>query len=306
MYMPLGICENAAQYLPLAWNVGLGLYTWNLNDNFSRIVGSPAFMAIVLADTQARNITIKVPFQLLNLTLLPPIVDTPTQYFPCRPSIPLDSAYVLGRAFLQAAFLGFDYEDNVTYIAQAPGPRMEQSIWKTYQPNDTVISTSLATFASSWSSSWKVLEDDNTTSINNTTNINNTTSTNNTTSANNTMTLPQPTSSSKDHRQIPGGAIAGAVVGSVLGAMAIIAAVAFLWRKKSTRQKATSRNYNGTTAQRFGDHPISTAEHPSELAHWPKPSEVYGNGPSEAYGNAPPHEMEVPHRIQEVANQTDS
>ena len=103
------------------------LYTWNLGDQFPRIVDSPAFMAIVLADNEAKNITIKIPFQLLNLTLSPPIVGISIQYSPCMPSAAY-SPYMLSRAFLQAAFLRFEYEHNLSFIAQASGPNMEQSV----------------------------------------------------------------------------------------------------------------------------------------------------------------------------------
>ena len=148
MYMPSGLCETAAQYLPVAWSAGLDLFIWDINDQYHRIVGSPAFMAIVFADKNAKNITIKVPFQLLNLTLTQPIVDQPTAYFPCKPN-PY-SNLELGRAFLQAAFLGFEYENNLSYIAQAPGPDMEQSIIKTFKPTDKAITpTTLGTLASS-------------------------------------------------------------------------------------------------------------------------------------------------------------
>ncbi|KAL8921717.1 MAG: hypothetical protein Q9208_005647 [Pyrenodesmia sp. 3 TL-2023] len=277
MYLPQGICKTAAQYLPLTWDAGLELYTWNIGEDASRIIGSPAYMAFVLADIDAKNVTIKVPFQLLNLTLLPPIVDTPTQYFPCDPK--KHGPYVLGRAFLQAAFLGFEFEHNLAYIAQAPGPTMEQSIIKTYQPNSTsVIPNSLGTFASSWASSWKILDNDTTTN----------------TSNSDGTTVSQPTSSSSGGG-LPGGAAAGVAVGCVLGALAIVAAASFLWRKrkKMPRQTMTDKTSEATTAPP-SDQTTGDDGYPTELAHC--------QGPSEAYGNAPPHEMvedgvlEAPHQ----------
>ena len=105
IFLPIGTCEAAAQHLPVVWNASIGLYLWDQNDpRYKSIVSSPAYLGFVLADRDAMNITIKVPFQLLNLTLLPPITETPTPYFPCKPSKSVLGAFKLGRAFLQATF----------------------------------------------------------------------------------------------------------------------------------------------------------------------------------------------------------
>ncbi|KAL8742226.1 MAG: hypothetical protein Q9190_005260 [Brigantiaea leucoxantha] len=269
MYLPQGICETAAQYLPLVWDTGLELYIWNATDQSSHIISSPAFMGFVLADKQAKNITIKVPFQLLNLTLQPPIVDAPTQYFPCKP----DSSYVLGRAFLQAAFFGFEFENNLSYIAQAPGPNMEQSIIKSYQPNDTtILPNTIGTFASSWASTWRVIEK-NTTAL-----------------ANDTAA-----SQSSPGRSVSKGATAGAVIGSALAALA---AAVITWRtRRMIRQKASEKTDNADAASLPSIQPASTDRYPMELDHCAEPSE--------AYGNAPPHEMPSQNRIHEAPDQAD-
>ena len=128
LYLPNGLCETASQYLPVTFNESLQLYVWNTDDHqYTRIIQSPAFMAIVLADSFANNTTVKISFRLLNLTLVPPLVDHPMHYFPCKP-FSISQDFALGRTFLQAAFLGFEYEHNLAYIAQAPGPDMEQSV----------------------------------------------------------------------------------------------------------------------------------------------------------------------------------
>lgn len=85
LYLPYDTCFAAAQYLPVTYNAGLGLFMWNVDDpKYRRIVSSPSYMGFVLSDMSAQNVTIKVPFQLLNLTLESPLVETPTQYFPVR------------------------------------------------------------------------------------------------------------------------------------------------------------------------------------------------------------------------------
>ena len=271
MFLPVAVCEAAAQYLPLTWNRGLGLYTWNPGDQFSRLVGSPGFMAIVLADNNAENITIKVPLQLLNLTMSPPIVDTVTQYFPCRPT-DVARDYTLGRAFLQAAFLGFEFEHNLTFIAQAPGPTMEKSAIKVYQSFDTSVTPHPSgTYRSSWERSWKVLHG-------------------------NTTNTSQPTSPSTSNEGLSGGATTGVVVGSVLGALGLVAAAATVWRKKKRiGHNTTARTHDATMAPPLSDQSLGTSENPAELAR---------GKPSELYGNAPPHEMAGQNRV-EAPNQLD-
>ncbi|KAH6693951.1 aspartic peptidase domain-containing protein [Plectosphaerella plurivora] len=164
IYLPPGNCEAVAEQLPVTFRQDLGLYTWNTEDPaYARIVNSPAYMGFVLADRTAQNITIKIPFKLLNLTLESPLVAEPTPYFPCKS---VDSAYgvwQLGRAFLQGAFLGFNFEKSVMYMAQAPGPDMDQGVTRTLEVDDEVILSNAAdTFEKTWRSQWTVLGGDET------------------------------------------------------------------------------------------------------------------------------------------------
>ncbi|KAH7349734.1 aspartic peptidase domain-containing protein [Plectosphaerella cucumerina] len=164
IYLPPGNCETVAEQLPVTFRQSLGLYTWNTEDPaYTRIISSPAYMGFVLADRTAKNITIKIPFKLLNLTLEAPLVDEPTPYFPCKS---IDSNYgvwQLGRAFLQGAFLGFNYEKDLMYIAQAPGPDMDQSVTRTLEVDDDAILTNPAkSFEKTWRSQWTVLGGDET------------------------------------------------------------------------------------------------------------------------------------------------
>ena len=157
--LPLGTCEAVASHLPVTWNADIGFYTWNKNDpKFAQIVDSSAYMEFILTDATATNISIKVPFTLLNLTLESPIVDTPTPYFPCQP---LNSSYgfwALGRAFLQSAFLGVNYDLNKTFLAQAPGPNQNQSVIHPIDSSDDSLNTiqpdALGSLVTSWQDTW--------------------------------------------------------------------------------------------------------------------------------------------------------
>ncbi|KAI0420360.1 hypothetical protein F5X98DRAFT_383021 [Xylaria grammica] len=78
IYLPPGTCETAGQYLPATWDEDMELYKWNPNDpQYARIVNSLAYLGFIFADRNASNITIKVPFRLLNPTLSLPLVDLP-------------------------------------------------------------------------------------------------------------------------------------------------------------------------------------------------------------------------------------
>ncbi|KAI9148846.1 hypothetical protein HJFPF1_10888 [Paramyrothecium foliicola] len=217
--LPVGNCEAIAARLPLTWRENLGLYTWNRDDpQFERIVRSPAYAGFILADRTAKNITIKVPFSLLNLTLESPIVDTPTPYFPCRPAD--TPSWHLGRAFLQGAFLGLNYDQNLLYLAQAPGPDMDQSVIRTHEAEETTImSNDAGTFEKTWRSRWTVLEEDE----------NNGPPSSNGTEPGTSPGINQGSNTSSS--SLSGGAIAGIVVGVV--AVIVVAAVAvFLWRRR--------------------------------------------------------------------------
>lgn len=125
MYMAPETCAAIAQHLPVVLSSYTNLYIWNTTDpQFERIISSPSYLAFVLGTSGAANLTIKVPFKLLNLTLDTAIVPTPHQYFPCQPFHAVDGSnhYILGKAFLQAAFLGMNWEQSTFFLAQAPGP----------------------------------------------------------------------------------------------------------------------------------------------------------------------------------------
>lgn len=109
--------------------------------------------------------TIKVPFALLNLTLIQPIIDTPTQYLPLRPGQGPSGSYELGRAFLQAAFIGVNWQtaqgdgDGAWFLAQAPGPNTPSKNPLTVidAKNSTIIGLN-ASWEDTWKGSWTVIE----------------------------------------------------------------------------------------------------------------------------------------------------
>ncbi|KAK4038064.1 aspartic peptidase domain-containing protein [Parachaetomium inaequale] len=230
IYLPSGNCEAAASRLPVTWNARLGLYLWNTDDPvYQRIVRSPAYLGFVFADRTATNITIKVPFHLLNLTPEPPLMPRPTPYFPCKARKSSSGYWMLGRAFLQAAFFGVNLERNVTYLAQAPGPAMEQSVVQTLRSDDETPQTNpIEDFERSWLPSWTVLQEADAPS-----------------SSETPSSSPSAEPSSGGNGALSMGSIVGIVVGVVAALAAAAVAAWIFWRRKA-KAKATESAPSGT------------------------------------------------------------
>ena len=213
LFMSPKTCVAIAQHLPVSLNSDIGLYIWNTTDQqFQRVMSSSAYLAFVFRSSPDANITIKVPFQLLNLTLESPIVQYPQQYFPCRPFYSMDRTgnYYLGKAFLQAAMIGINWQTKAFFLAQAPGPEVPSPSIQSIGPSDTSIgSLPIANFASSWSKSWTLLaEQSNGTAIKNTTNA----------------PKPATTSSTTNPRLLSTGAKIGIGFGAAIGFLTLFAA----------------------------------------------------------------------------------
>ena len=222
LFMSPETCAAVAENLPVTLNSLLGLYIWNTTDpQYERIVKSSAYLAIIFQKAGSGNLTIKVSFQLLNLTLEPPIVTTNQQYLPCRPFRALDDSghYFLGKAFLQAAFVGMNWQEEKFFLAQAPGPGVGASDIRSIQSNDvTIKSDPIENFATSWARNWKAVSD--------TTNDTNTAS--NSTSPTNEQNEPSGSGLSS-------GAKAGIAVGVIVGVLAVAGAVLlFCMRRRRT------------------------------------------------------------------------
>ncbi|KAE8151815.1 aspartic peptidase domain-containing protein [Aspergillus avenaceus] len=160
MYLPQSTCDAIAAQLPVTYQPDYGLYFWNTNNT---IVGSPAYLEFIFSKDSRNNanLTIKVPFRLLNLTLEPPLVDKPTPYFPCMGT---NGTYVLGRAFMQAAFVGVHWSLRNWFLAQAPGPNKPGPPWVlTINPDNTKIYGSDSEWVNSWKGHWTELPINSTT-----------------------------------------------------------------------------------------------------------------------------------------------
>ncbi|PGH33760.1 hypothetical protein GX50_03417 [[Emmonsia] crescens] len=169
LHLPSNTCEEIAKHLPVAMDPGTGYYLWNTDDPlFERITTSPSYLSFTFppASGGTEKVVIKVPFALLNLTLESPIITgSPRPYFPCSSFTPLSGdTYRLGRAFLQAGFLGRNWFTEVSWLGQAPGPGLRgQGLGEQLQDIPDRATTieyfdPNGQFAHSWSDHWKPLE----------------------------------------------------------------------------------------------------------------------------------------------------
>ena len=153
LYLPNSTCTAIAKDLPVTYNVGKALYIWNITDpQYTKIITSPTYLSFLFRQSSG-NLTIRVPFQLLNLTLQAPLMSQNTPYFPCQTTSGSGYSYSLGRAFLQAAFVGVNWAtsgESEWFLAQAPGPNTY-----TEPQSRTFTDTQPVGYGQEWADSWK-------------------------------------------------------------------------------------------------------------------------------------------------------
>ncbi|KAL4785901.1 putative aspartic-type endopeptidase [Aspergillus varians] len=167
MYLPKATCDSVTGFFPVSFDSGLGLYIWDVNSaDYTNLTSSPVYVSFTFNKdgSAAQNMTVRVPLQLLTLTLQEPLVeDRNLTYFPCFPST---DTPVLGRAFLQAAFVGVNWAEGTNngswILGQAPGPGLQGGNGGGIAPiavNDrTLRGIEEGSWAESWAQYWTPLE----------------------------------------------------------------------------------------------------------------------------------------------------
>lgn len=245
LFLPNNTCKTIATLLPITYDTSLDYWVWDTTDpNLGKILTSPAHLSFVFppAPGATANVTIKVPLILLNLTLEAPISTIPTPYFPCISYETSNGTAVLGRAFLQAAFLARNWNSNNAWLAQAPGPGpagigLGSSI-QNIQTSDTTITLydNSTLFAASWSNHWTVLPANN-------------------------ITGTMAPKSQPQSQSLSGGDIAGIVIGVLFGLGAVLFGV-FLWRARRRKHLVVVPNKNKPDDSGPASAPAHTLELP--------------------------------------------
>jgi hypothetical protein len=134
LYMPRSVCDSFQQLLGLNFDNTTGLYTVN---STQRAANSGLNITFMVADTQDDSIsqTITLPYAAFDLNASWPMYASSTTYFPIRRSNSDDPNYgphILGRTFLQEAYVIADYERGNFTIAQADMVSNDQLILPIY------------------------------------------------------------------------------------------------------------------------------------------------------------------------------
>ena len=266
LFLPEAVCAGMAQWLQLDPVSKVNLYTWNTaNDIYTsmrRTSGSA--LQLHFTTTTVADFVIKVPLSLLDLTLEPPLSDVPTPYLPCAPMQP--NKYALGRAFLQAAYLAVDFDQQQFHLAQAPGPGLNRTENLTaLTPGTTALSTAPeASFAASWSDAPE-------------------------SAAQASGTAPPSKPPSQD--LLSSGAIAG-IVGALAGALGLSIAAALLIQRARPRKGPSDEATRTTTKESMQSDAVEAAEAEVVEAGGPEAAELSGAVSVEADGKAVPVEMD--------------
>lgn len=238
-----------------------------------RLVSSPAFLGFTFRanNSVTQNMTINVPFRLLNLNLTEPLAHVDTPYFPC--SLPSLNTYRLGRSFLQAAFMSVNWMTNYDgywFLAQAPGPNIAP-VPKvvTIGVNDSTLLPSANTWIDSWLGYWLPIAEDGTKSAPNST----------------TNAMLTSSSGSKDNNTTSMSTAFEVGIGMAAAAVALAmtAGVVLFVRKEKRRSRTGKSTQPGLESHKdMVPHPIHNQDRKSTAV--PCPSELSGSQLSELHG----------------------
>lgn len=119
LWLPDDICEKFADKYQLTYDNDTNLYTVNASaHNHNAQQNSTLNFKIGKTNTNSNEFTnIEIPYAAFDLEASSPIFANTTKYFPLRKSP--NGIFVLGRAFLQEAYVVVDYERNKFQVAQA-------------------------------------------------------------------------------------------------------------------------------------------------------------------------------------------
>ena len=143
IWLPIEACTKFEQAFNLTWSEENQFYILTDEQHQNLLDLNPSvsfFLGPSLAG--GPNVQITLPYKAFDLQLTSPIATAPTNYFPLQRA-QNNTQYVLGRTFLQQAYVIADYDRNNFTVAQAlmPQQNVNPDI-KTIYPPGYVPSTS--------------------------------------------------------------------------------------------------------------------------------------------------------------------
>ncbi|KAF2017234.1 acid protease [Aaosphaeria arxii CBS 175.79] len=155
LWLPEDICDNFAVAFGLTYDNRTQLYTVNDTIHEQLTAKNPSVtikLVNSMQDSSVNFTNIVLPYAAFDLQASYPYYDNATNYFPIRRATS-DKQYVLGRAFLQEAYLIVDYERANFTVAQAafPDPLPAADIVTIKPPSNSTSTTSPSSSGSSLS-----------------------------------------------------------------------------------------------------------------------------------------------------------
>lgn len=146
LWLPQVVCDELETSLGLTYDPSTELYLVNTTAHAKLIELAPTFAFTLAADgTSNDTTTIVLPYAAFDLQASPPTYNTTTNYFPIRRA---GKRSVLGRAFLQEAYLVVDWDrSNFTISPAAQRANRTRHIVPILSPREEAKSTSLSTGA---------------------------------------------------------------------------------------------------------------------------------------------------------------
>lgn len=128
LWLPKVVCDKLADALGLTYDPSTELYLVNDTTRVKLLDLAPEFTFTVGANaTSAETVNIVLPYAAFDLTVSQPFYNTSKHYFPIRRAAD-EKLYVLGRAFLQEAYLVVDWERGNFSVSQARHQVIERKI----------------------------------------------------------------------------------------------------------------------------------------------------------------------------------
>lgn len=134
IWLPKTVCEELERVLGLAWNDTASLY-FITDKQHSAFIDRNITFAFTISDplTPRQTTDIILAYEDLALTATPPLIDHTARYFPFQRAYEA-KMIVLGRAFLQAAYMTADYDRRIVSISQANLDANSESRIRTFLP----------------------------------------------------------------------------------------------------------------------------------------------------------------------------
>lgn len=137
MWLPVEVCQQFEQAFNLTWNATAALYTLDESLHSNLLAKNPTFTFTIANGSNSEDSTVDIvfPYAAFDLNISQPYVDSEQRYFPLKQA-QNSSQYVLGRVFLQEAYVTADYSRQNFSVSQAlfPQTNVQQNIVAIHTP----------------------------------------------------------------------------------------------------------------------------------------------------------------------------